>query len=74
MQLSGELSYRGPPAVPRAYGRGGPAGTEVSFLSRERGGRMFEHHSSHEDIIALHRLHLLKIELKAEGLMAKCHA
>ena len=35
---------------------------------------MFEHHSSHEDIIALHRLRLLKIELKAEGLMAKCHA
>ena len=35
---------------------------------------MFEHHSSHEGIIVLHRLHLLNIELKAEGLMAKCHA
>ena len=35
---------------------------------------MFEHYSSHEGIIVLHRLHLLNIELKAEGLMAKCHA
>ena len=74
MQLSGELSYRGPPAVPRAYRQGGPAETEVSLFSRESGGRIIEHYLSHKSIIVLYRLHPLRFELKAEGLMAKCHA